>query len=171
MSEDLRNEAPEALEDADRETTGGVQAWLFYLGAVGLLVAIAADGLAVLGRHVGIPLLGSIELMQAAILLASSAAIVLATVAKRHAVVHLLIDRLSAPSRISIERLHALLSALFFLSLTVGSLWIAFDLRDGHEQSELLRIPYMPLRIVSIVAVLAITVIFLSRVFARRSSR
>ena len=69
------------------------------------------------------------------------------------------------------ERLHALLSAVFFVALAVGSIWIAFDLRDGHEQSELLRIPYAPLRIVSIAAVLAVAAIYLFRVFARRAKR
>src|SRR5271170_6230492 len=100
MSEDSQ-------QDSDLESAGGAQGALFYIGAAGLLIAIAADALAVLGRHTGIPLLGSIEIMQAAILLASSAAIVLATAAKRHAVVHLLVDRLSAPARIAMERLHA----------------------------------------------------------------
>lgn len=164
MSEDSQ-------QDSEVGNAGGVQAGLFYIGAAGLLIAIAADALAVLGRHIGIPLLGSIEIMQAAILLASSAAIVLATAAKRHAVVHLLIDRLSPPGRTAMERLHALLSAVFFIALAAGSIWIAFDLRDGHEQSELLRIPFAPLRIVSIAAVLAVAAIYLFRVFAGRAKR
>ena len=161
----------EPAEDTDIEPARGVQRWLFYVGAAGLLFAIGADAVAVLGRHLGIPLLGSIELMQAAILLASSAAIVLATVANKHAVVHLLIDRLSPRRRAVMERVHALLSAVFFAALGVGSLWIAYDLRDGHEQSELLRIPYAPLRIVSIVAVLAVAAIYLARAFAKRPGR
>ena len=158
-------------EDTDTEPAHGVQRWLFYVGAAGLLFAIGADAVAVLGRHLGIPLLGSIELMQAAILLTSSAAIVLATVANKHAVVHLLIDRLSPRRRAVMERVHALLSAVFFAALAVGSVWIAYDLRDGHEQSELLRIPYAPLRIVSIVAVLAVAGIYLARAFGKRQSR
>jgi TRAP-type C4-dicarboxylate transport system permease small subunit len=157
--------------DTDIEPAHGVQRWVFYVGAAGLLFAIGADAVAVLGRHLGIPLLGSIELMQAAILLASSAAIVLATVANKHAVVHLLIDRLSPRRRALMERVHALLSAVFFAALAVGSLWIAYDLRDGHEQSELLRIPYAPLRIISIVAVLAVAAIYLTRAFAKRPGR
>jgi TRAP-type C4-dicarboxylate transport system permease small subunit len=158
-------------EDTETEPANGGQRWLFYVGAAGLLLAIGADAVAVLGRHLGIPLLGSIELMQAAILLASSAAIVLATVARKHAVVHLLIDRLSPRGRDRMERVHALLSAVFFAALGIGSVWIAYDLRDGHEQSELLRIPYAPLRVVSIVAVLAVTGIYLRRAFEKRSRR
>jgi TRAP-type C4-dicarboxylate transport system permease small subunit len=161
----------EPREDTDIEPVHGVQRWLFYVGAAGLLLAIGADAVAVLGRHLGIPLLGSIELMQAAILLASSAAMVMATVAKKHAVVHLLIDRLSPRRRAVMERVHALLSAVFFAALGIGSVWIAYDLRNGHEQSELLRIPFAPLRIVSIVAVLAVAAIYLARAFEKRPTR
>ncbi|MBN2320552.1 MAG: hypothetical protein JXR49_15850, partial [Acidobacteria bacterium] len=42
--------------------------WLFYLGGIALLFAMAVDTLAVAGRHIGMPLPGSIELVQAAIL-------------------------------------------------------------------------------------------------------
>ncbi len=161
---------PSDRDDAERDVAGW-RSWLFHLGAAGLLVAVGADGTAVLGRHLGIPLLGSIEVMQAAILLAASAAIVLATAARRHAVVHLLVDRLSPRSRQSMERVHDGLSAVFFLALAVGSIWIAIDLRDGHERSELLRIPYAPLRVVSIVAVLAVAAIYLRRIFDGRSDR
>ena len=59
----------------------------------------------------------------------------------------------------------------FSSRLAVGSIWIAFDLRDGHEQSELLHIPYAPLRVVSIAAVLAVAAIYLLRVFDRRGER
>jgi TRAP-type transport system small permease protein len=161
----------EPREDDDIEPVHGVQRWLFYVGAAGLLFAIGADTLAVLGRHLGIPLLGSIELMQAAILLAASAAIVLATVARKHAVVHLVVDRLAPRPRNVLERVHALLSAVFFAALAAGSIWIAFDLRNGHEQSELLQIPFAPLRIVSIVAVAAVAAIYLTRAFERRPKR
>jgi TRAP-type C4-dicarboxylate transport system permease small subunit len=147
-----------------KSSTRGPRAWLFYLGAAALLFAMAIDAIAVLGRHIGIPLLGSIELVQAAILLASSAAIVSATMAEKHAVVHLLIDRLSPSARSRINRIHSGLCAIFFLALGAGSIWIALDLRGGYEQSELLQIPYAPLRIVSIASVLAVALVYLGRV-------
>jgi TRAP-type C4-dicarboxylate transport system permease small subunit len=140
------------------------ESWLFYLGAAALLFAMAVDAIAVLGRHIGKPLLGSIELMQAAILVAASAAIVSATMVNKHAVVHLLIDRLSPRARSIMDRVHAALCAIFFLALAAGSIWIALDLRGGHEESELLRIPYAPLRIISILSVLGAALIYVLRV-------
>lgn len=147
----------------------GPEAWLFYLGAAALLFAMAVDAIAVFGRHIGRPLLGSIEMMQAAILVASSAAIVSATMAHKHAVVHLLIDRLAPRARNIMDRVHAALCAIFFVALAVGSIWIAMDLRGGYEQSELLRIPYAPLRVVSIVSVLGVALIYLLRAVKRTS--
>jgi len=146
-------------------------AWIFYLGAAALLFAMATDALAVIGRHIGKPLLGSIELVQAAMLVASSAAIVSATAAHKHAVVHLLIDRLSPRAQGVMSRIHAAFCAIFFIALAVGSIWIAFDLRASHETSEILNLPYAPLRIVSILAVLGVALICLLRVSARRTEQ
>jgi TRAP-type transport system small permease protein len=133
---------------------------IFIIGAAALLLAMAVDVLAVIGRHVGISLLGSIELVQAAMLLASSAALVAATLHRQHASVHLLIDRIPARWRGRITILNGVLSVIFFLALAAGSIWIAYDLWSAHEGSDLLGIPYAPLRIASIIALLAAAFLF-----------
>jgi TRAP-type transport system small permease protein len=133
---------------------------IFIIGAAGLLLAMGVDVLAVIGRHLGISLLGSIELVQAAMLLASSAALVAATLHGQHASVHLLIDRISALWRARITVFNNLLAMLFFLALAVGSIWIAHDLWQAHESSDLLKIPYAPLRIASIIALLTVAALF-----------
>jgi TRAP-type C4-dicarboxylate transport system permease small subunit len=140
---------------------------LFYVGAGALLFAMAVDALAVVGRHLGVPLLGSLELVQAAILLASSAALVSATLADRHACARFLLDRLPAAARIGLQRFNLLLSFLFFLTLAIGETWIASDLWHEHEDSELLHIPFAPLRMASIVAVLLAALIVLRRMVQR----
>jgi TRAP-type C4-dicarboxylate transport system permease small subunit len=101
-------------------------------------------------------------------LVAASAAIVSATLVDKHAVVHLLIDRLSTRARSVMDRVHAALCAVFFVALAAGSIWIALDLRGGNEESELLHIPYAPLRMVSIVAVLAVALIYILRIAGLR---
>lgn len=134
---------------------------LVLIGGAALLVAVATDFSAVIGRHIGRPLLGSIEIVQAAVLVASSAAMLVATLGRRHAVVHLVVDRLPALWRGVLHRLAALLGAVLFAGLLAGAAWIAADMSGGHEESELLRIPYAPLRWIEIAALAAIALTFL----------
>jgi TRAP-type C4-dicarboxylate transport system permease small subunit len=143
---------------------------LVFFGGVALLLAVATDGLAVIGRHVGVPLLGSIEVVQAAVLVVSSVALVIATLDRRHAVVHLLVNRLRGRPKARIERAGNLLAALLFLAFLIGSAWIALDMRDGHEESELLRIPYAPLRLVELAALAAVAIICLVQAVRGRRS-
>ncbi|MEJ2244827.1 MAG: TRAP transporter small permease subunit [Acidobacteriota bacterium] len=124
--------------------------WLFNLGGIALLFAMAVDTLAVAGRHIGIPLPGSIELVQAAILVASSAAMLSATLADKHARVRLVMNRMKDGPLVVLKRVQAVFSVLFFCALATGSIWIFLDLWGGYEESEVLRIPIAPLRIVCI---------------------
>ena len=144
--------------------------WLFYLGGTALLFAMAVDAVAVLGRHIGMPLPGSIELVQAAILVASSAAMLSATMADKHARVRLVVDRLKGGPLVMLKRVQALFSVLFFCALAAGSIWIFMDLWGGSEESEVLHIPFAPLRIVCIVSVLGVAFDFLRRVREGHSS-
>lgn len=138
---------------------------LFYIGAAALLLAMAVETIAVLGRHAGIPLLGSLELMQACILLMASAAMLSATMNKGHATVTLLTNRVGERGRRILSAFADLLSALFFIGLTAGAFWLAVESWNDYEQSELLHIPFRPLRIVALTAGGAIAVIFLRDVW------
>lgn len=123
-------------------------AWSFALvGGLALLGAMATDFIAVIGRHTGFSLLGSIEIVQALVLISGSIAIVIATYERSHAVVHLLVDRLSSGPKLWFGRINALFSTLFFIAATFGSGWIAVDMIGAHEVSELLNIPMLPLRL------------------------
>jgi TRAP-type transport system small permease protein len=136
---------------------------LFYIGACGLLIVMAVETVAVIGRHIGWPLLGAIELIQAAILTAACAAAVSATLNQAHATVHLLVDRLPPTLKQGLLRLAALLSALFFAGLAAAALWLAADFWHAHEESELLHISFRPLRAMTALATAAIAGVFLYR--------
>jgi TRAP-type C4-dicarboxylate transport system permease small subunit len=138
----------------------GVYRALVIVGGTALLLAVATDALAVVGRHVGHPLLGSIEFVQATVLVASSTALVIATLARRHAVVHLLVNRLEGRTKIWVERIGQLCGVILFLLFFSGSAWIAIDMWGGHEESELLRIPFAPLRLIGLAGLLAGALIF-----------
>jgi TRAP-type C4-dicarboxylate transport system permease small subunit len=138
---------------------------LIWLAGGALLVAMLVDTLAMVGRQIELPLIGSIELVQAAVLIAGSGALIVATLDATHARVNLLLDRLHARTRHGFERVHALSAALLFTALLAGSVWIGFDLWNGHEESELLRLPYRPLRVVVVVTLLLLVVHSLRRIW------
>jgi TRAP-type transport system small permease protein len=134
---------------------------LVWIAGGALLLAMGIDTAAMLGRHLRAPLLGSIELVQATVLIAACGALLLASIAGTHARVHLLLDRLSPYLRTLLGSLHSLAAIALLIALMMGSLWIAMDLWRGHEESELLRIPYKPLRMVTLVTLLALIGVFL----------
>ena len=141
---------------SDAQTRGP----LFYVGAIGLLLAMVAETVAVLGRHAGIPLIGALEVIQACILLMASTAMLSATLNKGHATVTILTNRVSEGTRRILHAFGHLLSTAFFLGLATGAAWLAMDAWNEHERSEMLHIPFKPLRIISLLAASAIAVVF-----------
>ena len=140
----------------------------FWVGAIGLLIAMTVDALAVVGRHIKSPFLGSIEIVQACIVVAASAAMVGCTVSRGHAAVHILLERISPAAKGWLERFADLLGALTTGLLFFGSIWIVADLWNGHEHTELLKMPLAPLRLFWCGSALLMTVLFLARVFAAK---
>lgn len=124
--------------------------WLrisIWVGGIALIAATAIDTLAVIGRHVGLPITGSIELMQAAILVSGALGLVIATIVQSHARVRLFIDRLSPSGQVLADRISDALSLILFTGLLVGSAWLSLDLWDAHEQSEILGVPWRWMRL------------------------
>ena len=74
-------------------------------------------------------------------------------------------DRMSPALAQRTERLHNLGAALFLLALLVGSAWITTDLWQGHEESELLLIPYRPLRVAVLLMLAGLLAVFIRNVF------
>lgn len=144
---------------------------LFYVGSAGLLFAMLVEALAVLGRHAGLPFLGALEMIQAAILLTACAAMVSATLHRAHASVTLLIDRLPSDAQHVLRCFAALLSIAFFTGLAAGALWLTIDTWNEFEQSELLHVPFRPLRVISFVAAAAIAVLFVRAIIRGKVER
>ena len=138
----------------------------FLLGAVGLLGAMTCDALAVLGRHLGLPLRGSIELVEACIVLMACASLVGTTLERGHASVHLLTEHLAPRVRRALAIGVHLLCALFCLCLLVGSLRVLGDLWGGAEQSELLGLHIAPLRVLWCASAAGLTVAFIGQALA-----
>jgi TRAP-type C4-dicarboxylate transport system permease small subunit len=138
---------------------------LFHVGSAGLLCMMLVEAAAVIGRHVGLPVTGALEIVQAAIVPAACAAMLIATLRGAHAAVHMLADRLPERARRWIERGAALLAALFCAALCGGAAWLVSDYWNSYEHSEVLRIPFRPLRLLVALTAAALAVAFLSRAF------
>ncbi|HMB58324.1 MAG TPA: TRAP transporter small permease subunit [Xanthomonadales bacterium] len=152
------------LSDPPRNT---VPAWMVVVGGVPLLLVMLIEFITVVGRNTGFIILGSIELVQAAILLSSASAIVMATLSRSHAKVRILLNRSSGKTAQFLKVFNALGGMLFFLALTIGGVWIALDMWDAQEHSELLRVPYLPLRVFAAVCTLTTAGLYLRRMFVR----
>lgn len=137
-------------------------------GGLALLGATAIDALSVTGRQIGVPLRGSIELVQVAVLVAGGMALLLATVDRAHSSVHLLLDRLGEATRHQLGRLFALLGALFFAAMLAGASWLMIDLWPGHERSEVMAVDWRWLRLFVVLVLAAIMVVMLGQAIRRR---
>lgn len=136
---------------------------IILIGGVALLGATVTDSVAVIGRHIGLPLRGSIELVQLFVLVAGSLALLVATADQAHAKVHLVVDRMGDAGKSALARLSGLLGAVFFAGLLAGSLWLMADLWSGHEQSELLGISWRMMRLFANLALLATIAVLLGQ--------
>lgn len=143
---------------------------LVLISGGALLVAVAVDALAMIGRQIEVPLLGSIEIVEAVIVFAAGGGLIIATIDRAHARVNLLLERMPGVWRDRLLRLHSLAAVLLFAALLAGTVWIAIDLWPGHEESELLRIPYRPLRIAAAIALAVLLVLSVVGLF-RRSAK
>jgi TRAP-type C4-dicarboxylate transport system permease small subunit len=151
--------------DEGKGQQGPLTRMAYLLGGTGLLAATAADSLAVTGRHTGFQVLGSIELVQASVVLLAVSAMLVATITGNHAAVHIVTNRL-APSRTTmLRRIAAFISGLVFLALAAGSAWILIELWNGHEQTELIKIPMRWLRLLWTVFALLVAIQFFRRGF------
>jgi TRAP-type transport system small permease protein len=142
---------------------------LVWIAGGALLVAVAVDSLAMVGRQIRVPLLGSIEIVEAVVLLAAGGGLIIATLDGIHARVNLLLDRMPRVWRERVFRFHALAAAVLFAALLAGTVWIAADLWYGHEESELLRIPYRPLRIAAALTLGVLLALSVTRLMRRSS--
>jgi len=149
------------VADHPNAAQGLLARFAYGLGGIGLLGATLSDALAVAGRHLGFRILGSIELVQTAVVLLGASAMLIATLVGGHASVHIVTQRLSRPSASRLARVAAFVSGGVFLALAAGSIWVASDLWHGFEQTELLHIPLRWLRAIWIVFALLIASIFL----------
>jgi TRAP-type C4-dicarboxylate transport system permease small subunit len=132
-----------------------------WVGGLALLAAALIDTGAVLARNLMSSLHGSIELIQAAVLIAGALALAIAVASHTYARVHLITERLGPSAKLWLDRFTAITVAAFFLCLLTGSAWIAADLWHGQELSEVIGVPWRWMRLFANLCLLAAIVILL----------
>ena len=148
--------------------SGPLTRTLVWIGGGALVTATMINVGAVIGRRIGLPLHGAIELVQVCVLTAGTIALVRATALDAHARIHLVLDRVSPPRRAWVERGCALAGALFFAALLAGSLWIQADLWSAHEAGEVIGVPWRMLRLIANLGLAAIALLFALQALRRR---
>ena len=128
--------------------TGKLRSLGVWIGGAGLIAAVVIDTLAVIGRNLGTPIVGSIELIQAAVLVSGIVGLVLATAKDEHARVRIITERFPRWRRL-FDLIGSAAMVLLFGALLAGSTWLAADLWTGHEQSELVGVPWAVLRLIA----------------------
>lgn len=141
---------------------------MIWTGGAALIAAAGLNLLSVIGRHTGLPLKGAIELVQVGVLVAGMLALVSATLARNHARVHLVLDRLKPGGANLVERLSLLLTMAFYAALLCGSAWLASDLRGSQEVSELLGVPWRWLRMFLNAGLVAVLVLLARQLMERK---
>ena len=139
----------------------------YGIGGAALFAMVAVDFTSVAARHLGLRVLGAIEIIQICIVVAISAAILAATLQGAHAAVHLLVTRVGPRARLGLERLSDVLSVTLFLGLLFGGTWVLKDLWPQDERSDLLRLPFAPARMVWCLALALSALASLLTLFAR----
>ncbi|MFT4089334.1 MAG: TRAP transporter small permease [Asticcacaulis sp.] len=142
-----------------------------FLGSVAILVAMTADSLAVVGRHANIPLLGTVEIVQLAASIAGGATIICATIAGAHASIHVLTDRVSPEVRHRLLTFARLMTAIFFVALTIGCGWLMVDMLGQGERTELTGMPLMPFRLLATLAFGATALLYVIALFKPEKSK
>ena len=138
------------------------------LGSAALLLAMATDAIAVAGRHFGFTIVGTIEIVEMCIVVAATSALIIAALDHGHARVRIVLERLGPDATVALERFADLLAVIVFLLLAAGSIWLAGDLWNGHELTEVLGLPLRWFRTFWIVGCLTCAGIF-ARHMVRRS--
>ena len=144
---------------------------LFYAGSAGLLTVMLIESAAVIGRHIGVPLLGALEIVQAGIVPAACAAMLIAALRGAHAAVHMVTERLPPLARRSAAGVGAVLAGIYFLALFAGSAWLAAEYWNSFEQTEVLHIPFRPLRALVTFAAAGLALAFCLRAIRPEQSR
>lgn len=136
-------------------------------GALSLtMILVAASAL---GRRFGVPLPGTVEIVEVLVLVAAAAGIVVATLERAHASARLIVDHLPPAYRRMVEVVGIVLGIVFCVAMAVGNSWLLHDVWGLHEASHLLGIPIVPFRILFVITLIVTALLLCLQLRPRRA--
>jgi TRAP-type C4-dicarboxylate transport system permease small subunit len=134
-------------------------------GSGALLAATLVVAANAMLRHLSVVVPGSIEIVQMIVTVIAATGLIIATLERGHALVHLLVDRLSPNSSRVLRALNNGLVCIYWLLVGFGGAWIIADYWNLNEATVLIGIPLVPFRLVWLAACVAIAAINFHRIF------
>lgn len=132
----------------NRITKGGVFVGGFFL-IIGMLLLMSN----IFGRFINFVIPGSYETFELLMVIPVGFGLAYAGLHQGHVVVNLIVSRLPPRLRAAAEVLAALLSLAIWVLIAWGGAHLAFE-SGLHEISDVLGIPYLPFRIVWVIALI-----------------
>jgi len=130
-----------------------------FLGACALLGTMLLIAISVLGRHLNIPVPGSVEIVEMLILVVAATGILFATTEKSHASAKIFIDRLSPKAKQITEKFGIVLGICICAVICLSNCWLLIDVWHAHEASHLLGLPIVPFRLFFIFTMATTTIV------------
>jgi TRAP-type transport system small permease protein len=147
-----------------------VKVWITWavilIGSLALLAELVLVFASAVLRNMGVALPGTIEIVEVIIAVIASMAILMTTLAGRHAIIRLVIDRVRRGSHRLLNAFTHLCGAFYWGLLAVGTAWIIAEVWGKQEATMLVEIPVVPFRLVFLAACISILVLLLVRAFA-----
>lgn len=140
------------------------------LGIVALAAMIVLITVSVIGRHIKIPVPGSVEIVEMLIVIVASTGILFSTVHKSHAAAKLFVERLPKNIANVFERIGYFIGAFLMVIITLGSLGLLFDVWSLHEETHLLKIPIVPFRLFFIACTAMTAIVLIVYIFSNKNS-
>lgn len=147
---------------------GRLSGWLMAAGSVGLVGAALTDLAAVAGRHMGTPVMGSIEVSQAFVIVMAACSIACASLSGSHASVDLVFTRMPAWAQRLAMRANSIAAFAFVALLVAASVWILAEHWNAGERTEFFHIPLKWFRLFWIVMASIAALAFLRDALRRR---
>ncbi len=138
------------------------------IGAFGLIAIMLAVSISVAGRHLGIPVPGSVEIAELLIILVAASSYIYTSINNKHASASFFVDHVSIEVRKYLARLQTLFAIILGAGLSVGNFWLIVDVWSLDEASFLLGIPIVPFRIVWFGSTFLVTVYLLLNLFSSK---